>query len=609
VTTAANTVTLLEKSAGRDEAASRHAVAFGPTFRVPLNKITRREAEDFNSIVLDRLAVLVPAREKIADRLQAQLADEFARDFLTLTKNFDKHDLWTELAKDALDVYQSVRRRDRDDKTTKAEVREYLRENEKGVNARIDRIVRRANERGLFDGSRETILLHMVLIAESGAKFLVRSLRGELDSITKEILFGYQKAASPADKFLLYYTLGEGDFPPLPASAQMGELLDSIQKRTNEITLGGFNDKMFETVRGTIKENLYEAVDGCKGAAEIARQLGKELRAKFNDLPKEANNRLMLWARTEGCVVQNDALMARGEDVGMDGKIWQTVGDSRVRDAHILNEAAGVIPIADMFPDGSTDGGAGSVSPYFCRCAVGPALLPSKRGKKEEDKPKKPEAAAPKAPTVPRVPKVPKTPKPTGTTVNISRADLPDDATPSEVFDALKEAYDAKIPIDSDTKKALDWYIGGGSVDMNAFLRGTAAVADLDVDTAKNTKLILNHIAKAQTGEALTTYRGVGAQFVENFDAANPAAIVGEKFKEDGIVSTAFMEKKAAFFADKNRSGIIFEIDMPKGSNFTIPPGFENEILLQPGEFVITSYEGLVDTPQGVAHKYKITKL
>jgi len=410
VTTAANTVTLLEKSAGREQAASRHAVAFGPAFRVPLNKITRREAEDFNSLVLDRLAVLVPAREKIADRLQAQLADEFARDFLTLTKNFDKHDLWTELAKDALDVYQSVRRRDRDDKTTKAEVREYLRENEKGVNARIDRIVRRANERGLFDGSRETILLHMVLIAESGAKFLVRSLRGDLDSITKEILFGYQKAASPADKFLLYYTIGEGDFPPLPASAQMGELLDSIQKRTNEITLGGFNDKMFETVRGTIKENLYEAVDGGKGAAEIARRLGKELRAKFADLPKEANNRLMLWARTEGCVVQNDALMARGEDVGMDGKVWQTVGDSRVRDAHIMNEGAGVIPMADTFPDGSTDGGSGSVSPYQCRCAVGPALLPSKRSKKEEDKPKKPEAAAPA--TTPKAPRVPRVPKP-----------------------------------------------------------------------------------------------------------------------------------------------------------------------------------------------------
>ena len=86
----------------------------------------------------------------------------------------------------------------------------------------------------------------------------------------------------------------------------------------------------------------------------------------------------MLWARTEGCVVQNDGLIALGQSAGMDGKQWFTVGDGNVRPAHSSNEAAGIIKMSDTFPDGSSDAGSGSTSAFNCRCTSAPALLKGK---------------------------------------------------------------------------------------------------------------------------------------------------------------------------------------------------------------------------------------
>ena len=153
------------------------------------------------------------------------------------------------------------------------------------------------------------------------------------------------------------------------------EVEESILARINAITLNGFTDAMYETVRETIQREVYNPVDGAMGAEELSKRIGKDLEIAYGSaLPEEVEDRLMLWARTEGCVVQNDALMAISKACGLNGKQWLTVDDERVREAHISNEGDGVIHEDEYFSDGSFDGGSGSVSPFQCRCAVGGAF-------------------------------------------------------------------------------------------------------------------------------------------------------------------------------------------------------------------------------------------
>ena len=153
------------------------------------------------------------------------------------------------------------------------------------------------------------------------------------------------------------------------------ELEEAILARINEIKLSGFTDAMYETVRETIQREVYNPVDGAMGATELAKEIGKDLNLKYGSaLPQEAEERLMLWARTEGCVVQNDALMAISKACGLNGKQWLTVDDERVREAHISNEGDGVIREDEYFSDGSFDGGSGSVSPFMCRCVCSGAF-------------------------------------------------------------------------------------------------------------------------------------------------------------------------------------------------------------------------------------------
>jgi len=50
-------------------------------------------------------------------------------------------------------------------------------------------------------------------------------------------------------------------------------------------------------------------------------------------------------------------------------KAWNTVGDARVRESHVMNEAAGPIPIDEPFPNGSMFPNDG-VDDINCRCTL-----------------------------------------------------------------------------------------------------------------------------------------------------------------------------------------------------------------------------------------------
>lgn len=353
------------------EARRRHSIAFGPVNRIKTSKLTKADVATINGAIEDRMAILVPARERIANNFAVAMVEEFTSDLADLMAVWKKHDVWGDLSSDAAALYLSLRKKGEPESHTRAALHAYLVEHADGVDKRIDRIIRRAPI-SVFNGDVFTVKAFFVLFAELGGAFITRALKGEFDVITKQLISTYTKASvTKAEELLVQITCGEGDFPPLPASAQMSELAQTIASRANQITLNGFTPAMFETLRDTIKTNLYDAMEGGAGAEEIARKLGQDLSVKFGSaLPPEAKNRLMLWARTEGCVMQNDALMKRGSDLGMDGKIWQNVGDSRVRTqpngGHVANGGQGVIPVTERFIDGSLDAGSGSVSPFNC---------------------------------------------------------------------------------------------------------------------------------------------------------------------------------------------------------------------------------------------------
>ena len=160
------------------------------------------------------------------------------------------------------------------------------------------------------------------------------------------------------------------------------EVADSILARQNLITSLGAHSAAFQDIKDTIRREIYERPDGALGARDLARRLQQDLVKTYgSQFPLYTKEKYMLWARTEGAVIQNDALMQLGTKAKMDGKIWQSVGDSLVRDGsrgigdHVTNEYDGVIPVGRPFSDGSMDGGSGSVSIYNCRCCVGGALL------------------------------------------------------------------------------------------------------------------------------------------------------------------------------------------------------------------------------------------
>jgi hypothetical protein len=154
-------------------------------------------------------------------------------------------------------------------------------------------------------------------------------------------------------------------------------ILDIVLNRPNKITAVEMSEAMFADMQKAILDSFFNNIGGALGAREVAKKIGESLSGHFLDgvLPKEYKDRLMLWARTEGAVIQNDALMKIGREAGMNGKIWQTVGDDRVRERHVTNEADGVIPVDRAFSGGSMDAGSGSASPFNCRCTTGPALL------------------------------------------------------------------------------------------------------------------------------------------------------------------------------------------------------------------------------------------
>ncbi len=122
--------------------------------------------------------------------------------------------------------------------------------------------------------------------------------------------------------------------------------------------------QMNQETKDRLAKVISDSIENKRGIPGLARDIRKE----FDDMTKY---RSKVIAQTE----TNDALSAasldRMKDMGVSGKEWVTVGDDRVSEICMGNEAAGIIPVDQPFPSGHMRP-PGHVS---CRCALAPAIL------------------------------------------------------------------------------------------------------------------------------------------------------------------------------------------------------------------------------------------
>jgi len=124
--------------------------------------------------------------------------------------------------------------------------------------------------------------------------------------------------------------------------------------------------RMDDETKTRLAQTISDGIQNKRGIDGLAR----DIRNTFDDMSKY---RSKLIAQTETNTALSTASYDRMNGMGVTGKQWVTVGDADVRPAHQENEAAGVIPINQPFPDGSMF--CPGVDPFNCRCTLAPAML------------------------------------------------------------------------------------------------------------------------------------------------------------------------------------------------------------------------------------------
>ena len=134
---------------------------------------------------------------------------------------------------------------------------------------------------------------------------------------------------------------GDNPITTAPRLSMVTELTDQ-----GEASLGKYAEYLTDT-----QPNLSDA------------QFQNLLDAKHRTL---LNKRRKAIARTEQGQAQSEGSLLRAQGRGKKFKAWQTVGDSRVDDACMMNEAQGWIPIEQPFQSGKMQ----PLEHPNCRCAM-----------------------------------------------------------------------------------------------------------------------------------------------------------------------------------------------------------------------------------------------
>lgn len=354
------------------DAQARFDVSFARPPLVDRNRISRRGRNNLNGFIRVNAAVLARDADRLSRRTASIMRNYIGDEAGRLSASMRRLGEWDKLADHASALYRSMKDPRESSAKVRRDVRAFMRETNV-IQRFVEGSVRRALRvtPGYMEGLERLLTTSRVLYAESGASFVHRQLAA-VDSDDLVDRFGIRKAHGPVN-----FTPVDDALVDILFGGNEELLLEALHDRSNQIVFVQMTDAQFADLQDAIRDTLY--ANGA-GAQEVSRELAN----RFGDsllgglLPKQMKQRVELWARTEGAIIQNDALIKAGINAGMDGQVWSTVGDSRVRPDHASNEGDGVIPMDAVFSDGSTDGGSGSVSPFMCRCVVGPAMLPAK---------------------------------------------------------------------------------------------------------------------------------------------------------------------------------------------------------------------------------------
>lgn len=129
-----------------------------------------------------------------------------------------------------------------------------------------------------------------------------------------------------------------------------------VLDRLNKIT--GINT----TVWNQIKMNLNEGIKNGETIDDIAERI--------KNVYSMAKKRSLVIARTEVTASMNLATIEEYKENNVREVEWLTAGDSKVRDSHMQNAAAGPRPVGTPFPSGETYPSAPN-----CRCCLSPHVV------------------------------------------------------------------------------------------------------------------------------------------------------------------------------------------------------------------------------------------
>jgi SPP1 gp7 family putative phage head morphogenesis protein len=197
---------------------------------------------------------------------------------------------------------------------------------------------------------------------------IVDAFYAQLEStLTAHVVTGYIAGAKQMDRFSrsLRLIVPEGvEGPP------MQQAVTWAQKHcATAVTQIG------DTTKRELAQLISDGIKERRGIPGLKRDINNKFASWVKDskdkLGRPIKNRAEMIARTETASALSKGSLQRAKDIGVTGKRWVTVGDDRVSDICLKNEAVGDIPINQAFPSGHS----GPPSHPRCRCVSAPSML------------------------------------------------------------------------------------------------------------------------------------------------------------------------------------------------------------------------------------------
>jgi len=167
----------------------------------------------------------------------------------------------------------------------------------------------------------------------------------------------------------------DSSIPHLESSIISGSILAAAQVKGVPMLKGEVADALFVR-QNRLKKVSLRLYNQIKMEISEGLALGEStatIADRVNVYYKGTDAQAMRIARTETSSAMSSASLQTYKKNGIEYKRWHTAGDRRVRDTHLMNEGAGVIPVDVAFP-GTNEQHPGE-SEINCRCSVAAVVI------------------------------------------------------------------------------------------------------------------------------------------------------------------------------------------------------------------------------------------